>query len=104
MEAQTASFPLALLSEVPITIQHITLGFGVDYEGDFIKFWTEKVDWESLERKLLTCKGLQSLRFVWEIPYPVIFRETRLEQVPSTIRDTITKSLPRLYAAEKLLL
>lgn len=104
VEVATAGFPLTLMSDISLSVQDITFGFGVDYEGDFIKFWTEKVDWGGLERKLLTLKDLKSVHFVWEIPYPAVFMETRLERVPNGVREVIRNSLPRIHAAGKLLL
>ncbi|KIP10416.1 hypothetical protein PHLGIDRAFT_115538 [Phlebiopsis gigantea 11061_1 CR5-6] len=104
VEVATAEFPLTLMQDMPSSIQHITLAFGVDYDGAFVKFWAEKVDWSSLERRLLSLSQLISVRFMWEIPYPAVFTETRVEQIPSGVRELIRESLPQLQILDKLVL
>ena len=67
--------------------------------GLFIKFWTEKVDRESLERKLLSLDQLKFLRFTGERGYATL---RQAQQIPSDIQEEIRKSLPQLQALNKL--
>ncbi|GJE87456.1 hypothetical protein PsYK624_035390 [Phanerochaete sordida] len=99
----TAAFPDCLLQYAPPTLRTVTLGFGIDYDGSFVKYWADIVNWAQLEEQLLSFRALHTVRFVMEMPCPAIFTEPRLEPMADGQRDLIIKSLPKLHAAGKVL-
>lgn len=98
----TAAFPDRILQYAPPSVETITLAFGVDYDGEFVRYWVAIVNWEQLEERLRSFVSLRSVRFTMEIPYPGIFKESRLEPMASNQRDVILTSLPRLREARKV--